>query len=93
MGKILFWAVVIIGVLLVTRLIAHQAAKRHLKQSTQSTPKAPAKESPDAKSEEMVRCAQCNVYLPRSEALLQSGRFWCGPEHAQLGEKGEKPRP
>jgi len=89
MGKILFWAVVIIGVLLVTRLIAHQAAKRHLKQST---PKSPTKESPDAKSEEMVRCAQCNVYLPRSDALLQSGRFWCSPEHARLGEKGEKTR-
>jgi uncharacterized protein len=83
MGKILFWAVVIIGVLLVTRLIAHQAAKRHLKQNT---PKSPAKESPTAKSEEMVRCAHCNVYLPRSDALLQSERFWCGVEHARAGE-------
>jgi len=83
MGKILFWAVVIIGVLLVTRLIAHQAAKRHL---DKNTPKASVKDSPNAQSEEMVRCAHCNVYLPRSDALLQSERFWCSVEHARAGE-------
>lgn len=80
MGKILFWAVVIIGVLFVTRLLAHQAARRQDKPKQE---KAPAK-PPLSKSEEMVRCANCGVYMPRSEAIKQDGQFWCSPEHVQV---------
>ena len=83
MGKILFWAVVIIGVLLITRLIAHQAAKREVKGDK---PKKAAPQ-PLGKPEEMVRCANCGVYMPESDALKQDDQFWCSTEHAKAGVK------
>lgn len=83
MGKILFWAVVIIGVLFITRLLAHHAAKRELNRDK------PKKGKPESlgKPEEMVRCANCGVYMPRSDAIKQDEQFWCSPEHAKTGDK------
>lgn len=37
--------------------------------------------------EDMVKCAQCGVNLPRSEAIYSGGDFFCTPEHKQLGRK------
>jgi len=40
---------------------------------------------PQAKPpEDMVRCVHCGVNLPRSEAVLSRGEFFCGNEHRQL---------
>jgi uncharacterized protein len=36
-------------------------------------------------AEDMVRCAQCGVHLPRSEARQAEGQLYCGEEHARLG--------
>lgn len=44
----------------------------------------PAKDA----SESMVRCAHCNLNLPRSEALAESGRWYCSEAHRQLGRDG-----
>ncbi len=35
----------------------------------------------EAKVEDMVRCHVCGVNLPRSEAIMSRGRFYCGEEH------------
>ena len=32
-------------------------------------------------AEDMVRCKVCGVNLPRSEALMSKGRFYCCDEH------------
>lgn len=80
MGKILFWVVVIVGVLFVTRLLTHYAVNR--KAPPPSTNKGPRSLKA---SEEMVRCAHCQVYTPRSEAIKQDNEFWCSPEHAKKG--------
>ncbi|HVB47591.1 MAG TPA: PP0621 family protein [Burkholderiales bacterium] len=37
--------------------------------------------------DELVRCAQCGVHLPRAEARTVSGRLYCGDEHARLGPR------
>lgn len=34
-----------------------------------------------AEAEDMVRCRECGVNLPRSEALLSQGRTYCCEEH------------
>lgn len=47
-------------------------------------PRAPAQENT---VEDMVKCAQCGVNLPRSEAIYSAGHFFCTPEHRQLGKK------
>ncbi len=31
--------------------------------------------------EDMVRCAQCGVHLPRSESIVMRGNFYCSAEH------------
>ena len=38
-------------------------------------------------SEDMVRCAQCGVHLPRSESLMSGRVFYCTPEHRRLHQK------
>jgi uncharacterized protein len=34
-----------------------------------------------AEIEDMVRCAQCGMHLPRSESIESGGRFFCSVEH------------
>ena len=50
-------------------------AKRYGNRSTRSSTTAPRQE------EDMVRCEQCGVHLPRSESLLTRGHYYCSPEH------------
>jgi uncharacterized protein len=33
----------------------------------------------------MVACSHCGLNLPRSEALEQSGQFFCSEEHRRIG--------
>lgn len=39
------------------------------------------KQQEAAKVEDMVRCQACGVNLPRSEAIMSGGRFFCCEEH------------
>jgi uncharacterized protein len=41
---------------------------------------APKQDAPPP-AEEMVRCAQCSVHLPKSEAILAGGNFYCSDAH------------
>jgi len=52
------------------------------KRKAASPPRPPAA----ASAEDMVRCAQCGVHLPRSESLAAGERFYCTPEHRRLHE-------
>lgn len=90
MGKILFWVVVILVALVAARMIARNNARPE----TGAAPKRAASSKNGAplqdEAESMVRCEHCGIHLPRSEALLQNGRTWCGQEHAKLGEKAAR---
>ena len=47
---------------------------------------APRADVPTAQtSDELVRCAQCGVLLPRAEARMSAGAIYCSEEHARLG--------
>lgn len=37
--------------------------------------------------EDMVRCAQCGLHLPRSESVPSGRAFYCSAEHRRLREK------
>lgn len=41
------------------------------------------------RAEDMVRCAQCGVHLPRSESVLSDEAFYCSPEHRRLRESAQ----
>ena len=36
-----------------------------------------------AKPEDMVRCVQCGIHLPRGESLMVRGQTFCCAEHQQ----------
>lgn len=97
MGKILFWFILILVILFAGRLLGHAAAKRAARTRQPAPQQRPAQPGRGAAapaagqgSEEMVRCAHCGIHLPRSEALLQQGKTWCGSEHARLGARPER---
>jgi len=71
MWKLIFWAIVI-GLII-------QVIKRNLiaKANQASESNKPA----DANIEKMVECDQCHVHLPRSEAFLVEGKFYCSKAH------------
>src|SRR5262249_12399892 len=60
-------------------------ALRRGEQGTAST--APAERT----SDELVRCVQCGVLLPRAEAHMSAGAIYCSQEHVRLGP-GKGPR-
>jgi len=78
MGKLLFWAILILAALIVMRLVSLR------KETGRNMPLSPDTGG-NAKPEAMVRCAHCGVHLPRSEALLRNGQLWCSEAHARLG--------
>lgn len=85
MGKLIFWAIVIVVVLLVARILARQHAKSTEAPQAGSLPRQSA--TPVDQAESMVRCAHCGIHMPRSDALLIDGQTWCSSEHAKLGQR------
>ncbi|MGB6242799.1 MAG: PP0621 family protein [Castellaniella sp.] len=79
MGKFLLWAVIILAILFVSRILSHQKAN-----ARQAASRRQDIESRDA-AESMTRCAHCHIFLPRSEAYMSQGKTWCSAEHARLG--------
>jgi uncharacterized protein len=47
-------------------------------------PKQKDDESPLESVEDMVNCAQCGVYLPKSEAISSHKKYFCSHEHCNL---------
>lgn len=38
-------------------------------------------------AEDMVRCAQCGVHLPKGESVVANGQFFCSTEHRDAYRK------
>lgn len=38
-------------------------------------------------AEDMVRCAQCGVHIPKSEGIMAGGHYFCGVEHRDAYRK------
>lgn len=45
--------------------------------------------APPPGGEDMVRCAQCGVHLPRGESVTAQGKFYCGAEHQRLHQQSD----
>jgi uncharacterized protein len=43
--------------------------------------------SPDGTGESMVRCEQCGLNVPQSEAVADAGRWYCSEAHRRLGRE------
>jgi uncharacterized protein len=46
-------------------------------------------QGPAAGPEDMVRCAQCGVHLPRSEGVATEGSFYCSTDHERAHRAGK----
>jgi uncharacterized protein len=71
MGKIILWIVVIFAILFVVRMLSVAKARRD-KQSANADTRHDKTPGP------MVRCADCGVYLPKTDALPSPQGFGCG---------------
>ncbi|MDB5865002.1 MAG: hypothetical protein JWO70_2808 [Betaproteobacteria bacterium] len=50
--------------------------------------KVQRRDEPPKGAEDMVRCAQCGVHLPRSESLTTNNQaFYCSADHRRLHER------
>lgn len=71
MSKLLFIAAVVAVVYLLLKSYRGRIAGE----------KPPARAEPAVRAEDMVRCVQCGVHLPRSEAIMSGGKFFCSEAH------------
>jgi hypothetical protein len=71
MGKIIFWIVVFFVILLALRLLSLAKAKARREGERREPPKA----IPPA--EPTVRCADCGIFLPKSEATPVATGYRC----------------
>jgi uncharacterized protein len=65
-------------ILVVVILVAWFIITSHLKKVGR------ARDDRAAKHEDMVRCVQCGVHLPRSESVMSGELFYCSADHRQL---------
>lgn len=68
MGKFIFWMIVVFAVLFCLRM--YNVAQQKKRERRDAPP-------PSGSGESMVRCANCGIFLPRSEALLIGGKVRC----------------
>ena len=68
-------------VLILLVVIAVWLVRRALRRAAMP-PEAP---QANAVRDELVRCAQCGLLLPRAEARAAEGAVYCSEEHARLG--------
>ena len=70
MGKYLL---LLVGIVVVYWLV-RSAARRHALRDREDK----------IASEDMVRCVECGVHLPRGESLVARGQYFCCAEHQRL---------
>ena len=73
MGKLVFWLVVVFGGLLVLRLIN---VAKHGSGRSSSTPRAGERHG--GKPAAMIRCVDCGVFLPSTDAVKSHRGPVCG---------------
>ena len=78
MGRILFF--VLIAVLFLWLIASYRRALK----KRQEGRKGPA----TLEGEDMVRCVNCGVHLPRSESITSEGKYFCSDEHRRLHLQG-----
>ena len=69
-------------VLVVLVVIAAWLVRRALRRAAMPDTRETA-----AVRDELVRCVQCGVLLPRAEARMSAGAIYCSDEHVKLGPR------
>lgn len=81
------WRLIFLGLViwLVIYFFKRNFGKSNLPNNTTDKPVASESESniENESIENMVQCSKCAVHLPRSEAFLVDGNFYCSKAHIQ----------
>ena len=72
MGKVIFWLVLVFGVLFALRLL--NASK--LRAGRKDSPSPGAARGPADMT--MIKCTECGVFLPRTDATTAPDGYRCG---------------
>ncbi|HEY6094820.1 MAG TPA: PP0621 family protein [Gallionellaceae bacterium] len=74
MGRLLFILAIVAVIIWWLKSMRNQQQPPRQDEQQQPPPRA---------AEDMVRCAQCGVHLPRSESYLVGGKFYCSEAHSR----------
>jgi len=83
MGRLLVLILIVVFAAWLVRRALRRAA-----QAGEPHAAAPAERT----SDELVRCVQCGVLLPRAESRMAAGAIYCSEEHVRLGPSAKGPR-
>jgi uncharacterized protein len=73
------WRLIFLGLIIYLLIVAYKRSTIGTKNNDKNIKKdTPVKEQ---EIENMVQCASCGVHLPRSEAFLVNGGFYCSTAH------------
>jgi uncharacterized protein len=70
------WRLIFLG--LIIGLIVYIFKRQVIKPGR---PNPESKQDDEKHIEDMVKCSKCSVHLPRSEAYLVGGEFYCSKAH------------
>lgn len=76
--KVFMWKLIFIGVLI---WFAYHTLKRITHHSDINKSFDNKDDATREEAELMVKCEKCAVHLPRSEALMSTGQFYCSTAH------------
>lgn len=79
MGRVLFFVLLGVALYVAFRLWRLAQRRRDLADSG----------DPGRASEPMISCAHCGLNVPRSEAVVADGRWFCSESHRRL-ESGQR---
>lgn len=97
MGKLAFWVLVVVAVMLLVRMLG--PGKQRTRVDREGTG-GKGKGSKGSESETGERrgkagelilgCAVCGVHIPSSDAVFARGKVYCGAEHRDQDEAGSR---
>jgi hypothetical protein len=75
------WRLIFLGLIVYLLVVAFKRSTNQIGKNTEE--KNIQKNAPisEKEIESMVQCASCSVHLPRSEAFLVNGAFYCSKSH------------
>ncbi len=79
------WKLIFLGLIIwfVIYIFKRAISKSNTSSSTGNQPNAKeaSRDTAESSVENMVQCSSCHIHLPRSEAFLVNGHFYCCNEH------------
>ena len=77
------WKLIFLGLLIWLVIYIMKRAIKPAAKHTDRTSESDGNKNPQEPIENMVQCATCHVHLPRSEAFLVNGNFYCSQAHIE----------